>query len=1406
MYDKYCVAVRSIPFWCVRNPLGDPYGGPVQPKQNSLATAKMFAKTCKSAVFLMVACAALSACAGTWWVDAQSTAEGETGTSEQPYRTIQAAVDAAAANDTVYVRPGVYDRGGRIDPGMDGGKGCTNRVVIAKRLRIESTDGAAVTHIVGQYATPNGRQAGATAVSCVSCTADGTVLKGFTLRDGASADTGANLNINHAGGIRSSRQNVFVVDCVVSNCVATRGGAMRNGIAIRTLFVGNRTTGGYGSALRGSRAYACVFLGNGASSSDNHLAAVDASDWLSCCTFVGQPCGGAIAGGNIALNLDNCLFAFSRLESLTFLADHATHVRSCVADTVRTDASATVTLDRFTTGVSPYQVASPFEGDFRVVAYGPCDGTGDPSLTSPAWVPEEFRGYDINGRPLLKSDGSCNIGACAESVSPKGGFLTFGAKGSLPPVLADGSVLHRNTAYASADNRIYIGAVDRHPRQVCVVAAPNLQDASLPPLALERTGAGLTDDGNTPWAFFDSGANRDRTWLMVPPLGHVSTNTVTYAASVRYVSPDGTDDAAAGRGESEASPYRTLQYAVDRSASSSILIALPGVYDEGHGYANGMSNRVCFVKKHFVLRSRDGASVTTILGRNEPNFSILNMRPIAMEGSGYHVLVQGFTLSGGNVRENKNASQGCGPAGAGYNHRSQVRDCLVTGNGRSWCRGGAFNSIWAARCVFTNNYTLGQAGANRNGICSSCVMYENYAGGGGDIDVSGFGVQCSSYSLQMQGASMPLAAASADFYNCVCAGTVAAPAEGYERAGCYCLGTGGTGYAACSHQFVDPSAMDFRLRSDSEAVTGLGVNVSPKNPGWLWLYSTDDIEGNPLVYIDGRPIPGAVQKIVPVVKLAATQSAELTVSPAPDADGCIVLTNADQRITLTAAATSRRNRLGPYEVNGVRVGSIAEPYSFGLDDLVSVTGPVTVGVAINPHWYVAPGGNDANDGWTAGTPRRTLTAGVADAVSGDTVHLAAGTYADGVAYLTSGSGTFNQTGNRVIVPEGVTLVGDEGAEATLIVGAFGSNNKVGTGAVRCAFLERNACIRRCTLTGGSVYGGGASDTDDYAGGFNARDMTGYAEYCIISNNHGMRASAAASGSCVRCRLLKNTAAAWGTGVAGRNASFYGCWFDGNSNGTLVMDPPCFVGCTVSANNDFGDYSTFAVQSSSAGAVIANNVILSGDISVSGAMSNSIAAAGLTVTAGGGLSNVTTDYTAAELKLDAAGVPAKDSPAVDYGTVSTTYDALWGAETDLYGVARVYNGAQDCGACERDWRADYAQDMGVGFAVQAADACVREVSSVAGRRVYLPAGTLVASRISGNGRVRGTLEVTGTGVLEVAVNGIVRARCRQGQTKIRLAAESEADRLTFTYLPGADDAGGAYLSNLTCGTGLAVFVR
>ena len=79
------------------------------------------------------------------WVDRESGIDGEgRGGESTPFASIQAAVEAASDGDTVYVRPGIYDNGFKVDA-----HGNTNRVMVSdKKLRIVATGTRAETHIV----------------------------------------------------------------------------------------------------------------------------------------------------------------------------------------------------------------------------------------------------------------------------------------------------------------------------------------------------------------------------------------------------------------------------------------------------------------------------------------------------------------------------------------------------------------------------------------------------------------------------------------------------------------------------------------------------------------------------------------------------------------------------------------------------------------------------------------------------------------------------------------------------------------------------------------------------------------------------------------------------------------------------------------------------------------------------------------------------------------------------------------------------------------------------------------------------------------------------------------------------------------------------------------------------------
>ena len=190
-------------------------------------------------------CAALlafTAGAGTIYVDAVNGVDdaAHTGATEQlAKKTLQAAVDAAQTDDTVIALPGNYDKGFAVEGNY------TNRVLITKRITLKSKEkwGA---HIVGAHDTVSGNAVpwGPTAIRCVGIkNANNVRIEGFTIRGGACHENldginGSGGGVMQLGGVSS----YYVVDCVISNCVATRGAAMRNGTAIRCLMTENTAT------------------------------------------------------------------------------------------------------------------------------------------------------------------------------------------------------------------------------------------------------------------------------------------------------------------------------------------------------------------------------------------------------------------------------------------------------------------------------------------------------------------------------------------------------------------------------------------------------------------------------------------------------------------------------------------------------------------------------------------------------------------------------------------------------------------------------------------------------------------------------------------------------------------------------------------------------------------------------------------------------------------------------------------------------------------------------------------------------------------------------------------------------------------------------------------------------------
>jgi parallel beta-helix repeat protein len=294
------------------------------------------------------AVAALVACpvaADTIHVDDDNCPGPGSGSADNPYCSIQTAIDNAADFDEIVVAPGTYDEWG-IDPQ-------------GKVITLHSSDGPAVTTIDahGMFV----------AVACYSGEGPGTVVEGFT----------------------------------ITGCIGVAGGAMWVDASSPTVtdctFTGNSSDSGAGIYIdSGSPTVTgCTFSGNAATNGGGMYCAAGSGPTVSDCTFTGNTAdwGGGMYSGCASLTLTGCTFTDNSATldggglvnhngSLTVIDCAFGDNTASAGGGIYNNAGTLTVTDSDFCGNAPEHLGGPYalSGDIQMLAFCPipaCPGDAD---------------------------------------------------------------------------------------------------------------------------------------------------------------------------------------------------------------------------------------------------------------------------------------------------------------------------------------------------------------------------------------------------------------------------------------------------------------------------------------------------------------------------------------------------------------------------------------------------------------------------------------------------------------------------------------------------------------------------------------------------------------------------------------------------------------------------------------------------------------------------------------------------------------------------------------------------------------------------------------------------------------------------------------------------------------------
>lgn len=965
----------------------------------------------------------------------------------------------------------------------------------------------------------------------------------------------------------------------------------------------------------------------------------------------------------------------------------------------------------------------------------------------------------------------------------------------------------------------------------------------------------------------------------------------TFAGTTRYVSKSGSDS---NGGTSWDDAKLTIQAAVDLCADGDTVIVDDGEYSDTTAWTaipSGSSttyNNPCVVKiaKRIHLVSRNGKHKTHIVGQwASSSTGVANdgtaHRCIYVDGptNAKGTLIEGFTIRDGATAGSgtgNNAVDSAGGVCGGASGQTDIIGYLVDCNIEN-CRAGLgaalSRGIVPIRCAFVGNQNV-QSSANphvfyRGSYAYNCVFSANGSSAGGALlqNVQGSRlVNCTFIdntcgAVYANGGSMQ-GFTTHNLLNCAILGGNAAMAsattanntKGVFLTNCVQSATTGrmtesassgisnckTGVAALQHwyaadvgewKFVVGGDLKDAGTDDALAVAATFVPVE---------YLNTDFLGNPRKvggHIDigaieaqsdaADPALGTIQLGSGVAVRAGSGIASLprgfvsSISSSSTSVSLVALRSGDRRFVVTGSESFSR-----YPGDSSNDASFDIPAA-GSADVVNLADPAAV-------FYVdAVNGNDANDGKTPATAKKTLAATLPSAAYGSIVHAARGdydegsqTYAVGNLLDTANDPEVIHSPSRGVVRAGVLLVADEGPDVTFISGTIDNSNGNGIGesAVRCITAVNASVVRGFTLRNGGTFARTGDAYDENMGGLVISlpgrlkpDGTALFENCVFSNGYARTAGLVAGGIFSHCKF------SGGHSTSGANISMYSRF----ENCLLLNDATQDTGMRYSAGMHSCTYIATKGKSNGAnvefgqsqfdlGACFVNSILATPNMTGGNAFAMKNMTNCLFVTGGGNATvdpatsaNVITVATVADAlaMLDDSYAPLAGSALVDAGDRTLLAKLAGGGATDLAGGQRIYGGQVDVGAFEYDLRPAIAKALNRRVAVSAAGEEVVLADGV----VRIPDGAVEATITdTQDTSLLFPVEVTGTGTLSIYLGASdtpwQTLTASDGAQELRLAASAGTTALRFAYAPGTSDTGYASIGALASTTPFVLVVR